>query len=170
MKTKTANVTSTEKRAIERFLLFNEKMAPRRLSDFYQSRTTNYGKIFDSEIFVITDDKREIVKKGFNPLVKKIIFLDKTNPKVKSYLKKLAIEQTQAEELENEKIRTFKVEVLTAITFIKVNKLFIEERNPEILKENVSGMTLKPVAFWLSQKAKNVSSQAFLQALRNIYQ
>jgi len=169
MKTQT-QLKATEVKAVNRFLLFNSKIDARKLSDFYNSRSTKYSGIYDSDLFKISNDKSDIIASGFNPLVKKIIRLNVSNVLVKNHLKKLAIDKKQARILEVAKAKAFKVEVLTAISYIKLNKLFIEQRNPGILENNVSGMTLKPVAYWLSQKSKKSSSQAFLQALRYIYQ
>ena len=169
MKTQT-QLKATEAKAVNRFLMFNSKLEARKLSDFYNSRSTKYSGIFDSDLFKISNDKSDIIASGFNPLVKKIIRLNTSNKRVKNHLKKLAIEKKQAKILEVAKIKAFKVEVRNAINYIKLNKKFIEQKNPCILENNVSGMTLKPIAYWLSQKSKKSSSQAFLQALRNIYQ
>ena len=169
MKTQT-QLKATEAKAVNRFLMFNSKLEARKLSDFYNSRSTKYSGIYDSDLFIISNDKSDIIASGFNPLVKKIIRLNTSNKRVKNHLKKLAIEKKQAKILEVAKIKAFKVEVRNAINYIKLNKKFIEQKNPCILENNVSGMTLKPIAYWLSQKSKKSSSQAFLKALRSIYQ
>lgn len=59
-------------------LLINSKgdeITSRKLSDFYQSRTTNYAKCLDAYPFQIIRDTDTIVSMGFNKAVKAVVTL-----------------------------------------------------------------------------------------------
>lgn len=163
-------LTENEKKSINNFLFFNDKMNYRKLSDFYHNRTTKYNSCFDSDLFEKTNDKDAILLAGFRNTVKTIICLNLKNKKVKTFLKSLKEAQKKAKKIADANAKKLQEDIKNASLYITENKDYIETRNAVLKTENISGMDLKPIAYWLSQKNKTISTQGFLNALRNIYQ
>ncbi len=59
---------------------------PRKLSDFYASRTIKYPDVLDSELFIISNDKDVIIEAGFRTTVKSIVRINEKNQHVINFL------------------------------------------------------------------------------------
>lgn len=84
----------------------------KKLTDFYNSRTTNYAHCLNNPPFIIIRDKAIIIEASYSPLCKAIITLDETAPEVielcKSMLEKRKQEITR--DIENEAKRKLAID------------------------------------------------------------
>jgi len=78
----------------------------RKLSFFYQSRSTNYARCLDSNPFIIIKDSKKIVNLGFSKLCKAVITLDSNNEFVKELIEKKIENERKAidDEIKRKKI------------------------------------------------------------------
>lgn len=76
----------------------------KKLSDFYNSRTTNYANCLNNHPFIIIRDKAIIIEADYSPLCKAIITLDETAPEVVGLCKSMLEDRKQeiAREIESE--------------------------------------------------------------------
>ena len=78
---------------ISHFVTFYKKsegqIIVKKLSDLYNSRTTKYASIYNTDLFVIYRDAESIAKYGFSKLCKAIITLNESNPTVLDILAEL---------------------------------------------------------------------------------
>lgn len=56
------------------------KIIVKKLSDLYNSRSTKYASIYNTDLFVINRDAESITKFGFSKLCKAIITINESNP------------------------------------------------------------------------------------------
>ena len=94
-----------------------------KLSNFYQGRTTHYNSMLDTDLFEINREKEEIVKNGFNPLVKAIVKINLFNPYVIKELEVIRKAREEAEE--NEAARQFEFNLMKqdAMIFLQDEKM-----------------------------------------------
>lgn len=65
------------------------KIIVKKLSDLYNSRSTKYASIYNTDLFVINRDAESITKYGFSKLCKAIITINESNPIVIELLAEL---------------------------------------------------------------------------------
>ena len=72
------------KSRISYFVTFYKKsegqIIVKKLSDLYNSRSTKYASIYNTDLFVINRDAESITKFGFSKLCKAIITINESNP------------------------------------------------------------------------------------------
>lgn len=71
------------------------KFGWKKLSDLYQSRTTNLSGVYHTDCFIISDKREDILAAGYQSTTKLVIQLNTANPMVRRVLQ--SIEKTEAE-------------------------------------------------------------------------
>lgn len=85
-----------------------------KLSDLYNSRSTNLHSIYFTDLFIIEKRKEAIVAAGFHPLTKAIISLNTENDVVKEILQK-EMERKAQNVIDTNKIEASKIALKEAI-------------------------------------------------------
>ena len=146
--------------------LIEELTLWRKLSDFYNSRSTTYCSLLDSDLFEICRDSDMIVKLGFDKRVKAIVIANTKNKLVKQQIAKYKAENKRIKQIQDEKELAFKNEKKSAKIFMSENKELVKSL------KSINGSSLKgeqKTAWILSLRASNkglsISKRAFFYAL-----
>ena len=137
------------------------------LSNFYNSRMTNYASVLDSDLFVIIKNKEEIIQKGFDCRVKRIMSPNFENPYVVEFFKQLNIKREKAQEIKREDERIYNLQVEACKKEIEAN---------EIIKKFIKGKREKgekdrTIAWKLSSTSRkpNLSNFSIKVILNSMY-
>lgn len=132
---------------IKKLSLFAEINQWRKLSDFYNRKTTNLAGVFFSDLFTISYNKEEIVKNGFNSLVRAIIKPNENNPVVVDFFIQKEINNKNAEIAKLAEKEKFDNKVIEAKKYILEHS---EKVNHLIEKHGITSKGLQIVAWKLS--------------------
>lgn len=164
--TKSGDLIKIAKDKLKGFYSYGGKGGFKKLSEFYTSRTTNVASVFFTDLFIISHDKTEIVKAGFNSTVKAVVKPNEKNKYVSKYLAELKKEQKEAQKKKVETEKKFAKMVKDAKSFIKENKTLVTSLKS---KHPNNSKGLQDVAWKLSNRAANtglqISKTAFYHAL-----
>lgn len=131
--------------------LINLESGFQKLSNFYNSQSTKYASVLDSDLFVRIYDKETIVSKGFDCRVKCIIAPNFENTHVVEFFKKLNIEREKAQEFKREEEHFYNLQVDACKEEINASEVlqnFIKEKRQKGEKD-------RTIAWKLSSNTRN---------------
>ena len=117
-----------------------------KLSNFYNSRTTTYASVLNSDLFIRITNKEEIIQKGFDCRVKCIISANYSNTHVIDFFNELNIQREKQKESELEAERIFKSQVKSC----KIEILNDERFQKYIKNQREKGSSERTIAWKLT--------------------
>lgn len=180
MKTKAA-YTNTQKEKVALFTNYyfsgNESsfnVYTKKLSDLYNSRTTKYHSVYDTDLFVISRDSESIVAAGYAKSCKAIITLNLENELVKEIIELLKKENQEKLEANEKASWLFASQKVEATKWIQQNPEIVEKEARKVAEkfnrefvsvESMSSREKQQLAWFLLKNFENNTKTAIFHVL-----